>query len=205
MIDKPIRIISVDLQKDFSAEGGKHFKPHPNVPFIKETLVPFLRENNIKLAEIVSDYRQPRPGDRDASCKPGEIGYESEIPEDVKLKPTWIKCMNSPIWTRKNIGEQDKEPGLPYEDPVAFGEWLDKVVGKPNDVEVVLIGLTIDCCVLCTSQELSMRGYKVYILEEGVDPYSGNQDEKEQILRGPVLNNWAKPVTWEVLKGKLDE
>lgn len=113
--------------------------------------------------------------------------------------------MNSPIWTRENIGESNKEPGLPYEDPIAFGKWLDKVVGKPNDVEVVLIGLTIDCCVLCTSQELSMRGYKVYILEEGVDPYSGSQDEKEQILRGPVLNNWAKPIKWEGLKAKLDE
>ena len=43
-----VKIISVDFQKEFSAEGGKHYRPHDNVNFIKNTLVPFLRKNNIK-------------------------------------------------------------------------------------------------------------------------------------------------------------
>jgi len=64
-----IKIISVDLQKEFSAKSGKHYRSHSNVDFIKNILVPFLRENNIKIAEIVSDYRQPRPGDLDKSNK----------------------------------------------------------------------------------------------------------------------------------------
>ncbi len=198
-----IRILSVDLQKDFSAPGGKHFHPHPNVKFIKAELLPFLRENGIKIAEIISDYRQPRPGDRDASCLPGTTGYESEIPADLKLQPVWVKCMNSPIWTRDGVGDASKQAGLPYEDTKEFGSWLDKIVGKAGEVDIVLIGLTIDCCVLCTAQELSMRGYKVFVLREGVDPYSGDQTQKQQILDGPILNNWAKTIGWEQLKQRL--
>lgn len=103
MITMATKIISVDLQKEFSSPGGKHYRPHPNVKFVRETLIPFLREHDIRVVEIISDYRQPRPGDLDDSTKPGQWGYVSELPDDVKLKPVWIKCMNSPIWTRKNI------------------------------------------------------------------------------------------------------
>jgi len=199
-----IKIISVDFQKEFSAKGGKHYRPHSNVDFIKKILVPFLRENNVKVAEIVSDYRQPRPGDLDDSTRPGETGYESEIPEDVKLKNVWIKCMNSPIWTRENIGNPNKKPGLPYQDPQAFTNWLNSNIGKPQEVdEVVLIGLTIDCCVFCTAQELKFRGYNVKILREAVDTYSGNPQEKDMILNNPPLLNWAKVISWNKLKKTL--
>lgn len=193
----------VDLQKDFATKGGKHYNPHSNVIFIKETIVPFLRDNNIKIAEIISDYRQPRPGDLDDSCNPGTIGYESELPNDIKIQPVWVKCMNNPIWTRNNAGIAEKPPGLPYEDPKAFDEWLDRVVGSPDESDIILIGLTIDRCVLCTTQELSMRGYKVYVLEEGVDSYSGNDEEKQQILTGSILNNWGSVIKWKELEDRL--
>ncbi len=196
-----IKIISVDLQKEFSAEGGKHYRPHPNVAFIKQTLVPYLRERNIKVAEIISDYRQPRPGDLDDSTRPGEEGYTSELPADVKLENIWIKCMNSPIWTRDNIGDSTKEPGLPYQDPQAFTNWLNSTIGTPQEVdEVVLIGLTIDCCVFCTAQELTFRAYNVKVLKEGVDVYSGKPEEKEMILNNYPLHNWAKVITWSELQ-----
>lgn len=199
-----IKFICVDLQKEFSAKGGKHYRPHPNVEFIKNTLISFFRERNIKVAEIVSDYRQPRPGDGDDSTRPGEEGYESELPKDVKFKKIWIKCMNSPIWTRKNAGNPNKKPGLPYQDPKAFTIWLNSTIGKPQETdEVVLVGLTIDCCVFCTAQELTFRGYKVKILTEAVDVYSGNQKEKEMILSNPPLLNWAKPTYWNELKASL--
>ena len=200
------KIISVDFQKEFSAKGGKHYKPHPNVDFIKKILVPFLRKNNIKIAEIVSDYRQPRPGDLDDSTRPGEEGYVSEIPEDVKLKNVWIKCMNSPIWTRENIGDPNKKPGLPYQDPEAFTKWLNSTIGKPEEVdEVVLVGLTIDCCVFCTAQELKWSGYNVKILQEAVDVYSGNPQETKMILSNPPLLNWAKVISWDKLKETLGD
>jgi len=196
-----IKIISVDFQKEFSAKNGKHYRPHSNVDFIKNILVPFLRENNFKIAEIISDYRQPRPGDLDDSTRPGEEGYISEIPEDVKLKNIWIKCMNSPIWIRENIGNPNKKPGLPYQNPKAFTDWLNYTIGKPKKVdEVVLIGLTIDCCVFCTAQELKFRGYNVKILTEAVDTYSGDPQEKKMILSNLPLLNWANSISWDTLK-----
>jgi len=199
-----IKIISVDLQKDFSDPKGKHHKPRPSVDFVKKTVVPYLRDKNIKISEIISDYRLPRPGDKDNSCNPGTFGYESEIPEDVKNKNIWIKCMNSPIWTRENIGDPDKKAGLPYQNPEKFTKWLEEVAGNPQDVgTVVLIGLTADCCVFCTAQELCFRAYNVRILEEAVDTYSGSQKEKEQILNNPPLSNWAEPISWEELKNNL--
>lgn len=198
-----IKIVSIDLQKEFSSKGGKHYKSRPSVKFVKELIVPYLRERKINISEIVSDYRFPRPADRDDSTKPGTWGYESEIPEDIKLKPVWVKCMNSPIWTRKNIGVAGKKPGIPYQDPKKFVKWLYKVVGKPGKVEIVLIGLTADCCVFSTAQELSWQGYEVRILEEGVDSYSGTQKEKKQILNNYPLKNWASKITWRELKRKL--
>ena len=177
------KIISIDFQKDFTAEGGICYKLRPSVDFVKNTLVPHLENKNLKIAEIISDYRQPRPGDRGDCCRPGEWGYESEISESAKEKEVWIKCMNSPLWVRDNIGDPTKQPGLPYQDPKKFSEWIEKIIGKPEDTEVVLVGLTLDCCVLCTAQELNFRGYKVKILKEAVDAYSGEQSEKKHFVK----------------------
>lgn len=196
-----VAFLSVDLQHDFSAKGGEHYRSHSNVAFIKEVLLPYLNKKSIKIAEIISDYRQPRPGDRGTGCAPGTWGYESEIPASAKYNPVWIKCMNSPIWVRQNGGDPNAEPGLPYQDPQAFTDWLNKTIGKPEDVDqVVLLGLTIDCCVLCTAQELTFRGYKAVVLTEGVDVYSGDPTEKQTVLASPILRNWAKVVSWEQLK-----
>ncbi|MBU1252091.1 MAG: isochorismatase family protein [Nanoarchaeota archaeon] len=199
-----IKIISVDFQKDFTSKEGICFRPRKSVRFVKETLVPFLNKNNIKIAEIISDYRQPRPGDRGDCCHPGKEGYESEVPKEVKIKPSWIKCMNSPIWTRRNIGIKDAKPGIPYQDSKKFNQWLSKTIGKPKEKEVILIGLTTDCCVLCTAQELSWRGYKVRILEEATDTYSGKEKEKAQLLKNPPLINWTKSISWKELKEILE-
>lgn len=198
---KNIKIIAVDLQYDFTREGGFGYVKRSSIDFIKKSLIPFLKEKDIKVAEIISDYRQPRPGDRGDCCHPGEWGYKSEIPDDIKNKNIWIKSMNSPIWIRENIGDSNKEAGLPYQDPKSFGKWLDLVIGKPDEVDtIVLFGLTIDCCVLSIAQELSWRAYKVRILTEGVDAYSGSLKEREYILNNAPLDNWAKPISWEEFK-----
>lgn len=200
---KKVKILSVDFQKDFTSERGKAYKRRPSVSFVKEILVPYLEEKNIKVAEIISDYRQPRRGDRGALCCPGTTGYESEISKDVKAQKPWIKCMNSPIWVRDNIGDPEKKPGLPIQSPHAFTAWLTTHVGKPGQTTVVLVGLTLDCCVLCTAQELSFRGYEVRVLEEATDTFSGDQQEKKQILHNPPLSNWAGTITWNTLQKKL--
>ena len=192
-----MNFISVDLQKDFTDEGGKHFRYHPSVDFIRETLVPEFRQRGWKTAEIISDYRLPRPGDRDDSCNPGTTGYESILSEDVKKAPVWIKCMNSPIWVRENIGNAFKTPGMPYQDGGSFQKWVDGVVGPMNNgIEVYLFGLTLDCCVLSTAQELSWRGYDVKIIKEATDTYSGSEEEKNWLFEHTPVSNWAEGVSF---------
>lgn len=199
-----MKFISIDFQNDFISEDWLQFKPRQSVKFVKQTLIPFLRKHNVKIAEIISDYRQPKPRSKRNTCCPGESGFESGIPEDIKFKKSRIKCMNSPIWVRKNIGLANKKPGIPYQDTKAFNKRLEKTIGKPEEVgEIILFGLTVDCCVLCTAQELSWRGYDVKIIEEGVDTYSGDPQEKQQILNNYPLMNWAKPISWATLKNKF--
>jgi nicotinamidase-related amidase len=112
--------------------------------------------------------------------------------------------MNSPIWVREGIGEENTQPGIPYQDPAQFTKWLERTIGQPGDVDfVTLVGLTIDLCVFCTAQELSWRGYDIKILEEGTDAVNGNEEYKMQLLtKSPVLN-WASVINWSELKGIL--
>jgi nicotinamidase-related amidase len=195
-----IKILSVDFQKDFSSPQGIAYRLRPCVDFIKHELITYIREKDLKIAEIVSDYRLPRPGDEFECCVPGTAGYESEIPRDVKQQPVWVKCMNSPVWTRENAGRAGAVHGLPYPDTGGFQKWLHQTIGKPGDVSaVVLIGLTLDCCVLCTAQELSYRAYPVRFLVEGVDTYHGLQAEKSRLLDIPA-SNWGQPISWSEFK-----
>ena len=197
-------IISVDFQKEFASPEGQWFNPGKSVDFIKTTLVPYCREHGLKIYEIISDYRQSRPGDAGDGCHPGTPGYESEIPADIKAGDPWIKCMNSPIWVRDNIGISHLQPGLPYQEPERFTKWLNSTIGLPEIAgDVILVGLTIDWCVFCTAQELRWRGYEVKILEEGTDAVDGDEAYKVQLLTRSPLLNWASVIKWEELKKLL--
>ena len=200
-----MEIICVDFQKDFTTEGGSEYRIRSSVTFVKKVLTPFLVEKKVEVSEIVSDYRQPRPGDKGDCCRPGEIGFESDLsPEVQRSGSPWVKCMNSPIWTREGIGDPAVAPGLPYQDPEAFSSWLHESVGPPR--EVLLFGLTLDCCILCTSQELCFRGYKVKIIEEATDTWSGNQWLKGMLFTSlsPVMN-WASSISWERVLEKFQK
>ena len=189
-----IKFISVDVQQDFSAKGGSHYRKRLSVQFIKNTLLPYLQKRKIKVSEIISDYRREYNRKDNNACIPGTWGYASEIPSENKNKNIWIKSQNSPIWVTKNIGNPKKEPGAPYQDPEAFTQWPNNTIGKPEVVDfVILVGLTLDCCVFCTAQELKFRRYKVKILKEATDTYSGTEQEKKMILKNYPLINWAKP------------
>jgi nicotinamidase-related amidase len=197
-------LICIDFQRDFTSPGGACYAPRSSVDFVKDVLVPFLRERGLKLHEIVSDYRQPRPGDPRDCCRPGDGGFESDIPPDMKDLNIWLKSMNSPAWVRENIGDPDREPGIPYPDPRGLSAWLESSIGSPGEAgPVVLFGLTLDRCVLCTAQELRFRGYNVRILAEGTDTASGSQEEKRYLLEHPPVTYWARPITWGELKGML--
>lgn len=195
------KIIAVDFQNDFATKRGKYYSLKPSVEFLKKAFFPFLQKNNIKISEIISDYRPSRPGDRGDCCHPGEWGYQSIIPRKF-VESAWVKCMNSPIWIRENIGQKDKKPGLPYQDPKRFIQWLKSNIGKSGEVKPVLIGLTIDCCVLSTLQELSWQGYYPLVLREGVDHSSGKIADREQMFKSPIPN-WGEVIDWNELQKLL--
>ena len=188
--------IAVDIQNEFATEGGKFYSLKPSIKFLNETLFPYFKKNNIKINEIVSDYRQPRPGDAGDGCYPCEWGYQSLIPDDLR-KSLWTKCMNSPIWIRENIGEKDKKPGLPYPDSNSFGKWIDENIGKPNEVRPIIFGLTIDCCILSVVQEFRWRGFQPIIIKEAVDHASGEEEDKKAVLEKTAIKWWAEVVSWD--------
>ena len=134
--------------------------------------------------------------------------------------------MYSPVWVRENRGNPDGEPGLPYQDPKGFNKWLAETIGTPAEIlstpaktigrpveitgthletvvthsqtpDVIIFGLTVDCCVFCTAQELAFRGYNVKILDEGTDTRSGSVDERKHILTSPPLKYWASSISWQ--------
>jgi len=191
--------IAVDIQNEFATKGGKFYTYKPSITFLQKTLFPFLKEKKIKINEIISDYRQPRPGDLGEGCIPSEWGYQSVMSDDLR-KSLWVKCMNSPIWIRKNIGEKNKKPGLPYPDSKAFGKWISKNIGKPEKVIPVIFGLTIDCCVLSTVQEFKWRGFYPIVIREAVDTSNGKIKERDLVLEKTALRWWCKAMNWKDFK-----
>lgn len=190
------KLIAVDLQYDFTRVGGKHFRAERIcVPFIRERLIPYLQAEKVKIAEIISDYRQPRPGDLDDSCNPGTWGYKSEIPEDL-VSSRWVKCMNSPYYVRENGGIAEARPGRPLIHPNLFYEWLFSFVNQQDTI--VLFGLTLDCCVLCTAQAICFQGYEVRILLDATDTYTGGEKSLNLTME-LVVSNWAKPISFDEL------
>lgn len=188
--------ISVDIQNEFASEGGKFYTPKPSIDFLKKLLFPYFHEHTIKVNEIISDYRQPRPGDGGDGCYPGSWGYQSLIPDELR-KSLWVKSMNSPIWIRDGIGDKDHIPGKPFQDPNAFGTWIEQNIGKPGEVRPVIFGLTIDCCVLSTIQEFRWRGFEPIVIKEAVDHTSGKEEDKNIVLDKTAIRWWAEVYDWK--------
>lgn len=190
--------IAVDLQNDFASSGGRHYQERPSVRFLQETVFPYFQEHGIQINEIISDYRAPRPGYSGKGCAPGTWGYESVVPKEL-VKSRWIKSQNSPLWTRANAGVPDKEPGPPVQEVESFTKWLENSIGIPTESIPVVFGLTVECCVLSTLQELRWRGYAPLVLKEGVDHYGGQTDAKENVFELLKDTHWGKTIVWEEL------
>ncbi|MFO8051023.1 MAG: cysteine hydrolase family protein [Thermoplasmatota archaeon] len=192
--------LCVDLQNDFASPKGRYYRPRESVRFDIEVLFPWMEEKKVGCAEIVSDYRQPRRGDPRDCCRPGEWGFHSLLPDSVRKGAPWIKSMNSPLWTRENAGRPDVGPGPPYPDTDGFDGWLVENLGRPDDTERVhVFGLTADCCVLCTVQELRFRGYEPVVISDATDVRSGDPKEKELFLSRPPFTYWGRSETFNEL------
>ena len=187
-------LICVDYQYDFANENGVNFNKGKSVNFIKSTIIPELISKNIKALEIISDYRLPRGKSKNESCVPGTKGFESLLPSEAKKGTPWIKCMHNPLWVRENIGDMSKQPGKPYQDPLAFNNWIDKNI---HQKKVVLFGLTAECCVTQLASELYFRGYDVYCIYEAIDPMNERLNFKDEILYHSTLTLYAKIIHFD--------
>jgi nicotinamidase-related amidase len=194
-----MRLISVDFQNDFMALGGVHFNGQPCVEFVTQIVVPYARKQGIAVAEVVSDYRSPGGDASDKTCVPGQWGYESAIPADLKPVAPWVKASIAPTWVRDGGGQADALPGQPRPDPARFEDWLGTALGPPDHGgPVVVIGLVLEVCVLATLIELRLRGYPAAVLLEGVDTSDGDQQRKREFL-DTLAGFWGEPVTWAQL------
>jgi nicotinamidase-related amidase len=195
-----MRFLSIDLQNEFAAEGGAHYRPRPCVAFIRNAFLPFVRERGYSIAEIISDYRPAEAGSSTPVCVPGQWGYQSVIPADLKDPHVWVKAEPSPVWIRTGAGQAEQLPGVPYPDPDAFSAWLTTTIGPPTaEHQIIVVGLTLEICVLSTIQELYYRGYRAKVLFEGVDTYSGNEEQK-RLLFGTLFPFWGQAISWHKLE-----
>lgn len=200
-----MKIMCVDFQREFASIGGRHYQSRPCISFIRNSFIPFVRKHGYRIAEIISDYRLAPPQTGAAACVPGQWGYLSEIPGDTKIDPVWIKAETSPSWIRAGGGNPACKPGRPYPDPNAFSDWLTATIGPPSENKpVLLIGLVLEVCVLCTVQELKVRGYNVKILFEGVDTYTGDSRQK-QLLFETLFPYWGQVVSWEEVQQQVSD
>jgi nicotinamidase-related amidase len=194
-----MKILAVDLQHEFTTEGGALYQPRPCVPFLQETFLPVAEKRGAKIAEIISDYRATPPAAGASACVPGQWGYQSIIPAALKQQPVWVKAETSPSWIRSGGGQADAVPGLPYPAPQRFGEWLAAMLGPPTQTEPILvIGLMLEICVLCTLQELHWRGYQAKVLLEGVDTFTGDAEQKRQLC-ATLFPFWGQVLEWQEL------
>jgi len=198
-----IKFLGVDRQNYFVHKSCDQYNGGPSIKFVKNQLVPFLKHHRLKTSEIISDYRQPRHMGTYHACIPGEFDYQSDLPDDIKTGNPWIKCTNSPIWVRDNIGIPNSKAGLPYQDPEGFTKWLVKEFGKPGPNNTIIVfGLTLDCCILALVQELYWRGYYTKVLVEGTDVMPGPDQGKlkKQIISGGIYKAWMKFIEFKELK-----
>ena len=194
----------VDYQYDFAGENGKVRVVGNSPQFIDSVLFPYFRANQIKVHEIISDYRLPRGRSKSESCVPGTLGFMSLLPDELRYGKPHIKCMHNPIWTRKGIGVENSVLGSEYQDPDLFSKWIS--VHLPDkDKSVILFGETMDCCILNVAQELYYRGYTVLVLYEGTDPMAERQEHKDLIAYDSCLCIYAKVIRFNELVAMLDK
>ena len=201
-------IVAVDIQDEVTQPSGKMYNPaRESWKFLREIFFPYCLSLGILIRDLVSDYRLPRSGDEFHACDPSSKGFRSSIHPAILHPRKWVKSKNLCVWTRVDAGrieEVDTDPYEPHADVVGFERWAHRVLGKPGENVVVLIGYTLECCVLATAMWLSHMGYSVKILEEGVDTNSGTPESKKAVFDFVLgENGWAEPIQWKDLQNLL--
>ena len=196
--------LCVDYQFDFASPEGKASVIGDSPLFIANTLIPFLELHEIKVSEIVSDYRLPRGKSCSETCVPGTLGFQSLLPDHIRVGKQHIKCMHNPLWTRENIGVADQPIGKEYQSPELFNRWVSHHFPEKT-IPIVLFGETMECCLLNVAQELYFRGYDLFVLYEATDPMAARQIYKDDIIHHSSLSLYTKCITFKDLCSMLTE
>lgn len=185
--------LCVDFQYDFANVKGQKFTKGESVEFIINELFPFFVKYDIKVSEILSDYRLPRGKSENELCVPGDIGFISLLPDNLRRGKPWIKCMHNPLWVRENIGVPNAKLGPIYQNPEAFNQWIKEHLQTKN---VILFGETAECCLLQVASELYFRGFNVYYIYEATDPMAERLLDKDKILFNSTVSIYVKTVKY---------
>lgn len=92
--------------------------------------------------EIVSDHRTEGGDEADTTCVPGQWGYRSAMPADLRSVSPGVKASIAPTWVRDGGGRAGAVPGPAKADPVGFTTWLESSLGPAASTgPVVIVGL----------------------------------------------------------------
>jgi nicotinamidase-related amidase len=101
----------------------------------------------------------------------------------------WPFALQPPSWPGYQLVPEVAELGLPTLDTETFGKWTAELAGLVVD-ELVLAGVSTDCCVLSTALAAADAGIRVLVAEQacaGADQVSHQQALAAMRLYAPLV------------------
>jgi nicotinamidase-related amidase len=101
----------------------------------------------------------------------------------------WPFALQPASWPGYRLVPEVAELGLPTLDTQTFGKWTSALAGRVAD-ELVLTGVSTDCCVLSTALAAADAGIRVLVAEQacaGADPASHRQALAAMRLYAPLI------------------
>jgi len=101
----------------------------------------------------------------------------------------WPFALQPPSWPGYQLVPEVAELGLPTLDTETFGKWTAELAGRVDE-ELVLAGVSTDCCVLSTALAAADAGIRVLVAEQacaGADDASHRQALAAMRLYAPLV------------------
>ena len=196
-------LVSVDFQNSYLLKGQEFYCSRPGLlSGITRNLYPLLKKYDIRVFQIMSDYRAPSK-EHKIGCQPGTIGFMSGLDNKYCEGETFYKANISPLWQRKNIGLADSPTDEPYVDTKKFTDWINNNFDSPSETKIILMGIGIESSMFATAKEFSQLGYDVYFLFEACDTIRHNKAYKRLLFENSPLLEYVGLITYKKLAKDL--
>lgn len=196
-------LVSVDFQNSYLLKGQEFYSSRPGLlSGITRHLYPLLKKYDIRVFQIMSDYRAPSK-EHKIGCQPGTIGFMSGLDNKYCEGETFYKANISPLWQRKNIGLADCPTDEPYLEPKKFHDWVRNNFDTPSETKIILMGIGIESSMFATAKEFSQLGYDVYFLFEACDTIRHNKAYKRLLFENSPLLEYVGLITYKKLAKDL--